>query len=153
MSLIGWPFTGCATATRENGTFFPCNWVTCPISQIFAHCGLPWDDRCLSFHRTEPPIRTASATQVRKPIYKSAVGRWRVYEKQLGPLLTPLMTASCRVSERDGKRNVACLQLRLNHSCEPSIALSLEDVGYRTLQPNEASRLRLASLICGRGCP
>jgi hypothetical protein len=51
---------------------------------------LPWDERCLSFHRTERPIRTASATQVRKPIYRSAVGRWRVYEDQLEPLLTAL---------------------------------------------------------------
>jgi hypothetical protein len=35
-------------------------------------------------------VRTASATQVRQPIYKSAVGRWRVYEKDLGPLLGAL---------------------------------------------------------------
>jgi tetratricopeptide (TPR) repeat protein len=58
--------------------------------RIVAYCGLPWDDRCLSFHRTERPVRTASATQVRRPIYKSAVGRWRVYEKFLGPLLGEL---------------------------------------------------------------
>ena len=58
--------------------------------RIIAYCGLPWDERCLSFHRTERPIRTASATQVRKPIYRSAVGRWRVYEDQLEPLLTAL---------------------------------------------------------------
>jgi hypothetical protein len=36
------------------------------------------------------PIRTASATQVRRPIYNNAVGRWRVYEEQIGPLLTAL---------------------------------------------------------------
>ena len=58
--------------------------------RIIAHCGLPWDDRCLSFHETDRPVRTASATQVRQPIYKSAVGRWRVYEAQLGPLLSAL---------------------------------------------------------------
>jgi tetratricopeptide (TPR) repeat protein len=58
--------------------------------RIIAHCGLPWDDRCLAFHKTERPIRTASASQVRRPIYKSAVGRWRVYEDQLGPLLAAL---------------------------------------------------------------
>jgi tetratricopeptide (TPR) repeat protein len=58
--------------------------------RIIAHCGLPWDDRCLAFHKTERPIRTASATQVRRPIYKSAVGRWRVYEDHLGPLLAAL---------------------------------------------------------------
>jgi tetratricopeptide (TPR) repeat protein len=57
---------------------------------IIAHCGLPWDDRCLSFHRTERAVRTASASQVRQPIYQSAIGRWRVYEKHLGPLLAAL---------------------------------------------------------------
>jgi tetratricopeptide (TPR) repeat protein len=58
--------------------------------RIVAYCGLPWDERCLSFHKTDRPVRTASATQVRQPIYKSAVGRWRVYEKELGPLLKAL---------------------------------------------------------------
>src|SRR6202000_2971307 len=58
--------------------------------RIVAHCGLPWDDRCLSFHETDRPVRTASATQVRQPIYNSAVGRWRVYEEFLGPLLKAL---------------------------------------------------------------
>ncbi len=55
--------------------------------RIISHCGLIWDDRCLSFHKTDRPVRTASATQVRQPIYKSAIGRWRVYEEQLGTLL------------------------------------------------------------------
>ena len=64
--------------------------------RIIAHCGLPWDDRCLAFHETRRPIRTASATQVRQPIYKSAVGRWRVYEQQLGPLLIALNGAEPR---------------------------------------------------------
>jgi tetratricopeptide (TPR) repeat protein len=58
--------------------------------RILAYCGLPWDDRCLSFHRTERVVRTASAIQVRKPIYQGAIGRWRVYEEQLGPLLRAL---------------------------------------------------------------
>jgi tetratricopeptide (TPR) repeat protein len=58
--------------------------------RVIAYCGLPWDDGCLSFHKTDRPIRTASATQVRQPIYKNAVGRWRVYEEHLGPLLTAL---------------------------------------------------------------
>jgi tetratricopeptide (TPR) repeat protein len=58
--------------------------------RIIDHCGLPWDDRCLSFHETDRPVRTASATQVRQPIYKNAVGRWRVYEEFLDPLLQEL---------------------------------------------------------------
>ncbi len=58
--------------------------------RIIAYCGLPWNDRCLSFHETDRPVRTASAMQVRQPIYKSAVGRWHDYEEFLGPLLTAL---------------------------------------------------------------
>jgi tetratricopeptide (TPR) repeat protein len=63
--------------------------------QIIAHCGLEWDPRCLAFHTTKRPVRTASATQVRQPIYRSAIGRWRVYEEFLGPLLTELAEGHC----------------------------------------------------------
>ena len=52
--------------------------------------GLPWDEACLEFHKTERSIRTASVTQVRQPIYNSSVERWRHYEKYLGPLLDGL---------------------------------------------------------------
>ena len=58
--------------------------------RIVAHCGLEWDPRCLDFHKTERPVRTASVAQVRQPIYKSSVGRWRAYEPFLGPLLAEL---------------------------------------------------------------
>ena len=58
--------------------------------RIIAHCGLAWDDRCLAFHRTERAVKTASATQVRQPIYRSAVGRWMAYKEFLGPLLEAL---------------------------------------------------------------
>jgi tetratricopeptide (TPR) repeat protein len=58
--------------------------------RIVAHCGLEWDGRCLAFHQTERPVRTASATQVRQPIYKSSVGRRSRYEPFLAPLLTEL---------------------------------------------------------------
>jgi tetratricopeptide (TPR) repeat protein len=57
--------------------------------RIIAHCGLPWDDACLGFHKTERRVRTASAIQVRQPIYHSSIGRWRDYE----PLLQPFVQA------------------------------------------------------------
>jgi hypothetical protein len=60
------------------------------VRRIISHCGLPWNDRCLSFHESDRPVRTASATQVRQPIYNSAVGRWRAYGDHLQPLLTAL---------------------------------------------------------------
>jgi tetratricopeptide (TPR) repeat protein len=58
--------------------------------RLVAHCGLAWDPRCLGFHRTERVVRTASAAQVRRPIYQSSVGRWRKYQNFLGPLFDEL---------------------------------------------------------------
>ena len=58
--------------------------------RILDHCGLAWDPRCLDFHRTERRVRTASAAQVRQPLYAGAVGRWRAYASMLGPLLDAL---------------------------------------------------------------
>jgi tetratricopeptide (TPR) repeat protein len=48
--------------------------------------GLPWDARCLAFYDTRRMVRTASHHQVRQPIYGSARGRWRRYEKHLAGL-------------------------------------------------------------------
>jgi len=47
---------------------------------------LEWDDRCLSFDKTERAVNTASAWQVRQKIYSRSVERWRHYEKFIGPL-------------------------------------------------------------------
>jgi Sulfotransferase family len=49
--------------------------------------GLPWDARCLEFHQTDRVVITASKWQVRQKISAASVGRWRHYEKHLGPLL------------------------------------------------------------------
>ena len=67
--------------------------------RMVSHCGLPWDARCLDFHRTERPIRTASAAQVRKPIYRELLRRAGKYEAFLGPLFAELefFTASADV--------------------------------------------------------
>jgi len=58
--------------------------------RIIAHCGLDWEDGCLTFHQTRRPVRTASSAQVRQPIYRSSVGRWRPYRDLLQPLLDAL---------------------------------------------------------------
>jgi tetratricopeptide (TPR) repeat protein len=60
--------------------------------RLVAYCGLEWHDACLAFHETRRAVRTASVAQVRQPLYQSAVGRWRVYEKHLAPLLKELGT-------------------------------------------------------------
>ncbi len=58
--------------------------------RLVEHCGLLWDDACLDFHRTQRSVRTASAAQVRQPIYRSSIGRWRPHEQALQPLLQAL---------------------------------------------------------------
>jgi hypothetical protein len=54
---------------------------------LIAHLGLEWNDQCLEFYNLDRPVKTASLSQVRKPIYKTSTNRWRKYEKYLGPLL------------------------------------------------------------------
>ena len=58
--------------------------------RIISFLGLPWNPACLDFHRTERTVQTASDWQVRQPIYTRSVGRWRNYERHLGPLLKAL---------------------------------------------------------------
>ena len=58
--------------------------------RLVAHLGLPWDDACLRFYEASREVRTASFAQVRRPIYKGSVGRWRRYAAHLGPLLDAL---------------------------------------------------------------
>ena len=57
---------------------------------ILDFCGLDWEPACLAFHETERPVRTASAVQVRRPLYATSLGRWKRYKRDLGPLLRAL---------------------------------------------------------------
>ncbi len=58
--------------------------------RLVAACGLEWNPACLQFHSTRRPVRTASITQVRQPIYKRSVARWRNYERELSDLFAEL---------------------------------------------------------------
>jgi hypothetical protein len=58
--------------------------------RLVAYCGLEWDERCLRFHETQRAVNTPSMLQVRRPIYRSAVGRWKRYAAHLQPLLEAL---------------------------------------------------------------
>jgi hypothetical protein len=60
------------------------------VRRMLDFLNLPWDDRCLKFHDNPRPVHTASRDQVRRPMYRSSIGRWRNYEKHLGPLIAAL---------------------------------------------------------------
>jgi hypothetical protein len=58
--------------------------------RIVAWCGLDWEPACLAFHQNRRVVRSASLAQVRRPVYRHAVGRWRHYQQALGPLLAEI---------------------------------------------------------------
>jgi len=58
--------------------------------RLVAACGLDWESACLDFHQTKRPVNTSSLAQVRQPIYKNSVARWKNYEHELGDLFSAL---------------------------------------------------------------
>ncbi len=68
--------------------------------RLVAWCGLEWEPACLAFHESKRPVRTASVMQVRQPLYKHAVARWKNYEKSLASLLQRLQEPALVPSAR-----------------------------------------------------
>lgn len=60
------------------------------IRRLLSFCDLPFESACLKFHETQRPVRTVSSEQVRRPLYRDALDRWRHYEPWLGPLQSAL---------------------------------------------------------------
>ncbi len=60
------------------------------IRRLLEACDLEFEERCLEFNKTAAVVKTASAFQVRQPMYTSSVARWQRYEEFLGPMLEEL---------------------------------------------------------------
>lgn len=74
--------------------------------KLIAHCGLQWDEACLSFNTSGNVVRTASMAQVRESVNTGSIGRWRNYESQLAPVsnaMAGLITAHEARLEADTK--------------------------------------------------
>ncbi len=72
------------------------------VRRLLDFCGLPFEPACLDYHRTERSIRTPSAEQVRRPIYRSSLDQWRRFEPWLGPLKEALGPEILSAYEVDG---------------------------------------------------
>ncbi len=59
--------------------------------RLIEYVGLEWEPNCLRFHETKRQVRTASLSQVREPIYKTSVAKWRHYESEMAPFLDELV--------------------------------------------------------------
>jgi tetratricopeptide (TPR) repeat protein len=58
--------------------------------RLLDFCGLEWDGRCMRFHETTRTVNASNALEVRQPLYRTSVSRWKRYERHLGPLLEAL---------------------------------------------------------------
>ena len=61
--------------------------------QLIAYCGLEWQEQCLRFYENKQASTTASATQVRQPIYQSSINKWQAYQQALQPVKAILEAA------------------------------------------------------------
>lgn len=72
------------------------------VGEVLArHCGIPWDTRALAVERNAGVSLTASAAQIRRPIYGSSSGRWRLYRAHLKPLIDALRQQGAQVADVD----------------------------------------------------
>jgi tetratricopeptide (TPR) repeat protein len=65
--------------------------------RLLAHCGLDWSDACRDFHTNAAPVSTPSAAQVRRPIYRDSVARWKRHAEALEPVRDLLERAGIAV--------------------------------------------------------
>jgi tetratricopeptide (TPR) repeat protein len=75
------------------------------VRALLQFCGLPFEEACLAFHRTERAVRTASSEQVRQPIYRDGTEAWKPFEPWLDPLkdaLGPVLAAYPAAPQKDG---------------------------------------------------
>ncbi len=56
------------------------------VERILEFCQLPFDERCIDFHKTDRSVRTASSEQVRRPIFRDGIDQWQNFSPWLGPL-------------------------------------------------------------------
>ena len=64
--------------------------VETQVARLLDYCGLPFEQSCVEFYRTERAVRTASSEQVRQPIYSGAIEQWRYFGHHLDPLIAAI---------------------------------------------------------------
>ena len=72
--------------------------------KLVAWCGLAWEPAGLEFYRARRPVRTASTVQVRQPVFKTSVARWKHYQQPLAGLFGRLGELGVRAGGDCGKR-------------------------------------------------
>jgi hypothetical protein len=73
------------------------------VRALLDYCGLPFEDNCLRFYENPRAVRTASAQQVRRPIYRDGLDQWRNFEPWLAPLQAALGPVSAYPGDGEGR--------------------------------------------------
>jgi tetratricopeptide (TPR) repeat protein len=81
--------------------------------RLVAACGLDWEPACLEFHQTARPVRTASVMQVRQPLYRKSLGRWKNYENLLADLFAHIPEKSYGDKNGGGGATMARMRRRV----------------------------------------
>ena len=104
--------------------------------RLLEACGLEWEPACLEFHRNSRPVQTASFSQVRQPVYRGSVGRWKNYETELADLFAAL---PARVGLRRAKMHLTAMLRRCATSARAAFSLTLRSgVAAMPAQPSLA---------------
>ena len=114
--------------------------------RLIDYCGLPWDDRCLSFHETSRPIATSSNVQVRQPLYRSSLGAGAA-TKLTSSRCWPSSRAAARAPEAKGQRHAISLCSTL---CSHLVVLPNIERGQRlmtTASPTPGEPAELDALV------
>lgn len=64
--------------------------IEAEAKRLIGFCGLDWQEQCLSFHENAAPVATASASQVRRPLYATSINRWKRHREAMQPALDVL---------------------------------------------------------------
>jgi hypothetical protein len=65
--------------------------------QLIDYIGLEWDENCMDFHNNKRSVMSPSNLQVRQPMYKSSMNRWKLYENHIQPLIEVLQPGGERI--------------------------------------------------------
>ncbi|TAL61099.1 MAG: tetratricopeptide repeat protein, partial [Legionella sp.] len=128
--------------------------------QLIAYIGLPWDPNCLNFYKNDRIVKTASLTQVRKPIYKTSVKRWQHFAEELQPLLKMLKMPHCNNAEAYlSKGSVLMemgelikaeehfLKITAEHNIDTQVLAHYSLVQLRKVQPDNTSLQNLLAIV------
>ena len=67
------------------------------VRELLGFLGLNWESNCLEFYKKKEAVKTASISQVRQPLYKSSIEKWRKFEKHLQPLKEYLISQGLKI--------------------------------------------------------